>query len=498
MNVGGAAVRLLPSAAPTQMTKPSPLGGVIPSLNGPQIANVAEVRRLEAELVKLTDKRHEQERKIRLTEKALATKSLSKRLAPKVVGATRVAPGLIVQQLEDRDLPEDFDEGSLYSLFLKHGQSLTQQKSVFQSAERFAEDGKADEAEMKLRSGLRGPKIEGGLDKWELTALLMEIGLVADIRVGQDMERAMKTWMRELDVDGNGLIEWSEMRSWFNKCGGRYKVRPRPLAEVAAERLSAESHWLPRQRRTGRPPPALPVVDGAQSEYAMTGRRPRSSPPLKTTPRAPRSARSTAADRRLSTTRKYHKGGAAPASARPTFGAGKVALAPMRPAPILIPSPELGGDEATGEATGDAEEVQSPDEEEEEYTSPAWATPTPAPAPAPAPAPEPMSLLDRILAESAAAAAAPSAAHYSSLHSRSGSSASLSAEGRTPSWRSASSCSRAVSSAFTPLKSPRAPSTRGSSPRGARGASQPVSSSRSTPREASFAAAPAVPGPDDW
>ena len=258
--------------------KPSPLGGVISVPGGPQIANVAEVRRLEAELVKLTERRHEQERRIMLSEAALATKSLPKRLAPKVVGTIRVAPGLIVQPLEDRDLPDDFDEASLYSLFLKHGQSLTQQKSAFKSAERFAEDGKSDEAEQKLRSGLRGPKVEGGLDKWELSALLTEIGLVAEIRAGQDMERAMRTWMRELDVDGNGLIEWSEMRSWFNKCGGRYKVRPRPLAEVAAERLAAESHWLPRRRRTGRPPPALPVVDGAQSEYALYGRRPRSAP----------------------------------------------------------------------------------------------------------------------------------------------------------------------------------------------------------------------------
>ena len=74
---------------------------------------------------------------------------------------------------------------------------------------------------MKFRDALKGPTLEGGLDKEEMIGLLDEIGVLG---VANERERTIaKQWLKELDLDGNGIVEWKELKKWWAKGGGRVR-----------------------------------------------------------------------------------------------------------------------------------------------------------------------------------------------------------------------------------------------------------------------------------
>ena len=69
----------------------------------------------------------------------------------------------------------------------------------------------------------------GAIDKWELALLLVELGLLSGA-AGPDQEAATRQWLAKMDADGNGTIEWEELKEWWNAPGGG-------KATVAAARL---------------------------------------------------------------------------------------------------------------------------------------------------------------------------------------------------------------------------------------------------------------------
>ena len=101
----------------------------------PLVRNAVQIRELELELRNLERTRHEAERRIRREERLNSPRhpALRARAAP------TLSPGLVV-----RELPAALDEAALYSLFMKHGQSLSQAKTAFRSAERVAEEDASD------------------------------------------------------------------------------------------------------------------------------------------------------------------------------------------------------------------------------------------------------------------------------------------------------------------------------------------------------------------
>ena len=264
-----------------------------------------ELRKLELELLQLTKRRIDQQRRIANSERV--HRSCAARAAPELASAqhaaAEVAPAFI-----HRTLSDEIDEAALYALFLKHGTSLAQDKFAFGAAERYAteEERSAEAAQQQLRGGLRGRKVDGGLDKWELEALMTELGAAAPLP-GPEREAAAKRWLRQLDADGNGTVEWNELRAWWAKGGGSYRVKAPSLAELAVQRLAAPSQRLgrmsaarrrrweaaradaaARQQSSARAPPPLPVLDGAYSDYGRFGMRAQTPPPQPTVARAPR------------------------------------------------------------------------------------------------------------------------------------------------------------------------------------------------------------------
>ena len=301
----------------------------------------ATIKVLEKDLARLTRKRVEQEREIKLSSKR--------------------KPFAAAVKVEEKFASSHLDEAALYKLFVKHGKDLYPATPRWSPAQMVKAAAGAPEVAvaMKFRDALKGPTLEGGLDKEEMIGLLDEIGVLG---VANERERtsAAKQWLKELDLDGNGIVEWKELKKWWAKGGGRYKVKTRPVPEYV-DRLASQSHWLSRARRpksggarTMRKPPALPMWRdelGSELPYAWYGvwgelGRPPSPKREEHTPRTPNS---TAVERRVearekSLQRHIHGSSSGSLSARgaEAIARGGLVTPPRRPSSAraaVVPSP---------------------------------------------------------------------------------------------------------------------------------------------------------------
>ena len=59
----------------------------------------------------------------------------------------------------------------------------------------------------------------GALDRWELALLLSEMGLLT-CGDGDAHDAATRAWLHTMDSDGDGLIEWPELRRWWHATDG--------------------------------------------------------------------------------------------------------------------------------------------------------------------------------------------------------------------------------------------------------------------------------------
>lgn len=107
-----------------------------------------------------------------------------------------------------------------------------------------------------VQTRARAPHVPDGLDARALIGLLSELHVLVDMPA-PDRDAAAARWMEELDIDGNGIIEWYELRRWWVGGGGAYTVNLGRLeAAAAADRLSTgRSQWL---ARTPTRPPRYP------------------------------------------------------------------------------------------------------------------------------------------------------------------------------------------------------------------------------------------------
>ena len=287
-----------------------------------------QIRRLELELHRQHEKRLTQNRRLEQEMKELI-------VAPKKPSGVRVAPVRKVKLGEDAHHVNNIDEAMLYKLFVKH--SSAAQIASRRKLRSSQEDAEKRAEEEKKRVAVRVRVVEGGLDAWELQALIKELGLLAELDK-EHQERAASQWLKQLDADGNGTVEWMELKAWWTQSRGRYTVRAKTTGEKASERLQAPSHWLNRRRRgrrsqwslkgaegaegaagaasadgeMPRPPPPRLALDDASNQFALIGIRPASARLERTVPRQPAS---TNAQRRLQSTEKWH--GNTPRSARP-------------------------------------------------------------------------------------------------------------------------------------------------------------------------------------
>ena len=134
-------------------------------------------------------------------------------------------------KVERRTISSAISEDVLRRLYAKHTN---------------ADYGTATRRDIAVRP--RAANATDGLDTYALAGLLSEMHVLADIPE-PDREAAGHRWMEELDIDGNGIIEWYELRRWWVGGGGGYHVNLGRLeAAAAAERLSSgRSPWLARR-----------------------------------------------------------------------------------------------------------------------------------------------------------------------------------------------------------------------------------------------------------
>ena len=160
-----------------------------------------------------------------------------------------------VLNIERRTIRGCITEEHLFSLFNKHMTSNSTQANAFATAESTERQKEANAGSERRR---RVQAVADGLDKKALVALMGEIHVLADIPEGADRVAAARRWFRELDADGNGTIEWYELRNWWVNGGGNYTVNLGRLAAAAAvTRLRVRSQWMPR---TPPRPPRFPGV----------------------------------------------------------------------------------------------------------------------------------------------------------------------------------------------------------------------------------------------
>lgn len=273
-------------------------------------AHIGRLGRLEHELAQATTERRTQQRQLAIAEAALESKT--------------------ARRLEDRQL-ENVNEDQLYALFKKHRSAdSSQQASAFQK-------NSVQSLHIEDHRRAKLADIAGnGLDRWELTSLLAELGLLAKLNA-KERDVASKQWLAALDADGNGTIEWSELRRWWRgggqasgdsrgrsgsgggERGGSFKMLGRPPHEIVTERLSTISQWLPRT-----PPRSPRTTPSSPRPLSGGGWWP---PPSPTSPRVPAS---TAAERRAIKTNAWH---GRPHTARTSNASGSEARPPPPPAP---------------------------------------------------------------------------------------------------------------------------------------------------------------------
>ena len=79
----------------------------------------------------------------------------------------------------------------------------------------------------------------GAIDKWELALLLIELGLLTGT-AGPEQEAATRAWLAKMDADGNGTIEWEELRDWwYAPGGGKALVSAARLVTKLRDRMAA-------------------------------------------------------------------------------------------------------------------------------------------------------------------------------------------------------------------------------------------------------------------
>lgn len=271
-----------------------------------------QIRRLELDLHRQTILRVDQERRLRRDEVRQLQKPAPGQHAKPSVARPHPPPKL---GFIDRTI-DTVDEASLYALFIKHNSSVSgpRHRKFRASAETAAALTEAHEEMQRTSRRSRDIAETGGLDAIELAALFSELGLVAQLDSAHQ-EAASRQWLKQLDADGNGTVEWVELKSWWARGKGVFTVKAKTAGEVASERLHATSHWLSRRRRnsisadgSNRPPPPVPVVEGAYDTYAVFGTRPESA---RLRPTVARKPRSTTAERRGLATAAWH-GGSSP------------------------------------------------------------------------------------------------------------------------------------------------------------------------------------------
>ena len=132
----------------------------------------------------------------------------------------------------------------------------------------------------------RMPSAASGLDRTALGAMLADIHSRIEIPEA-DRLAAARRWLKELDIDGNGTVEWHELLKWFHADGGSYSVNVgRMTAAAASERLAvARSMWLPRT--PPRPPRDWNVERGnaCRTSVSMLAATARGSPAAAFAPR---------------------------------------------------------------------------------------------------------------------------------------------------------------------------------------------------------------------
>ena len=174
-------------------------------------------------------------------------------------------------KIERKTISSQMTEEQLLRLYTKHASGAQYGSSRANAYN--AEAANASAAERRRRVTAAAD----GLDLRALQALLADIHILVDLPEGPDREAAASRWLEELDIDGNGTVEWYELRRWWIAGGGAYTVNMgREQAKVAANRLgSRTSQWLPRTPT--RPPryPGLyyggrlhlPIGDHPEGEY---------------------------------------------------------------------------------------------------------------------------------------------------------------------------------------------------------------------------------------
>ena len=73
----------------------------------------------------------------------------------------------------------------------------------------------------------------------ELALLLIELGVLSDVP-GPAQEAATRLWLSKMDADGNGTIEWEELKDWWNAPGGgKAMATAARLVQKLRKRISA-------------------------------------------------------------------------------------------------------------------------------------------------------------------------------------------------------------------------------------------------------------------
>ena len=84
----------------------------------------------------------------------------------------------------------------------------------------------------------------GGLDKWELALLLVDLGLLS-CDAGAEQEAQAVQWLERMDADGSGTIAFDELSTWWHAPGGG-------KALVAAATLARKLRRRLKQSRVDR------------------------------------------------------------------------------------------------------------------------------------------------------------------------------------------------------------------------------------------------------
>ena len=102
--------------------------------------------------------------------------------------------------------------------------------------------------------------------------LLAEIGLLSGT-AGPEQEAASRAWLGRMDADGNGTIEWAELREWWHAPGGGKATvsaarAVAKLRERVSRRKAAHAADGGSAQPSAAPPSVTNLADSADGHVA--------------------------------------------------------------------------------------------------------------------------------------------------------------------------------------------------------------------------------------